>query len=304
MHEVDWVLLLTESLMDRMDLPFFYQLGTRINPLTKTVSTPQNRLDTLMTAWQARNSINVLLGWGGRLNVCRTSGQTLSKAINDAIDLWNNAKAEDRGKPDSPIVPAIQDVIDKAKTFETVLSEELATVSAYSVSKKLAYSIPDLVDSAENVFPVSVLETLSKEVIREVREAGKCLAFDIPTASGFHMLRATEGVLHEYYLAICKPSSKAKLANWGAYISALYQLTDGKAPKAKAKGQCTVNTETKNHIKKVLALLQQVKDEDRNQIMHLEIVLNDDEAFVLFEITKGAIMAIAEKLKAQPSKAT
>lgn len=285
--------------VDKVNLPFFYRLGAQINTLTKTAPTPQNRFNTLFAAWQVRESINGLLGWGGRLSVCRTSGQALVKDIEAAVEMWNSAKQEDRSKSDSPINKQIQNVIGKAKTFETVLCEELAMVSAYSVSKKGAYSTPDLIDTAENVFPVSVLETLNGEIIREVREAGKCLAFDIPTASGFHMLRATEGVLHEYYLVVCKPKKKDKLDNWGAYIAALYKLT---------QSESRIGDKTKNHIKKVLALLQQIKNADRNQIMHLEVVLDNDQAFVLFEITKGAIVAMAEKLpiikaKTQSTKA-
>ncbi len=290
--------------MDKMDLPFFYQLGTQLNPLTKIAPTPENRLDTLLAAWRVRTSIEQLLGgWGGRLNVCRTSGRKLSADIAVAIDLWNATKTkEEKEKPISPIGVKIQEIINEAKTFEVVLSEELATISAYSVSQKAAYSMPLLVDKAEAIFPISVLRTLSPEIIREVRESGRCLAFDIPTATAFHMLRATEGVIHEYYLAICKPSTKVKLDNWGAYISALYKLVDDKVSKTKAKGQCALDTETKNHVRRVLALLQQVKDEDRNQIMHLEVVLDDDEALILFEITKGAIMAMAEKLPELPKE--
>lgn len=275
------------STVDKVNLPFFYLLGTRINTLTRTVPTPQTWFDILLAAWQVRESINGLLGWGGRLTVCRTSGQALVKAIEAAVEMWNSTKREDRSKSDSPINKQVQNLIEKAKTFETVLCEELAMVSAYSVSRKGAYSTPDLINTAENIFPAPILGTLNGDIIREIREAGKCLAFDIPTASGFHMLRATEGVLHKYYVVVCKPKKKDKLSNWGAYIAALHKST---------QDESRIRDETKNHIKKVLALLQQIKDKDRNQIMHLEVVLNSDQAFVLFEITKGAIMAMAEKL--------
>jgi hypothetical protein len=46
----------------------------------------------------------------------------------------------------------------------------------------------------------------------------------------------------------------------------------------------------------VLAFLQQIKDQDRNLIMHPEVVLQPDEALTLFEVTKGAILMMAEKL--------
>ncbi len=169
------------------------------------------------------------------------------------------------------------------------MSEELLTLSAYCATQKGIYSTSDLIDHAEKVFPRPVLEKLSEAVTQEVAHGGRCLAFDIPTAAGFHMLRATEAVLHEYYVAVCKPKSKNRLENWGAYISALYKLTE----------ETTTKADVKDHVKRVLALLQQVKDQDRNVIMHPEVVLTTNEAFVLFEITKSAIMAMSDKLPAK-----
>ena len=101
------------------------------------------------------------------------------------------------------------------------------------------------------------------------------------------MLRATEEVLHEYYMALCKPKNECHLDSWAAYISALHKIIENEANYDKT---------VVNHVKKVLGLLQQIKDQDRNLIMHPEVVLNADEAFVLFEITKGAIMTMAEFL--------
>jgi hypothetical protein len=49
-------------------------------------------------------------------------------------------------------------------------------------------------------------------------------------------------------------------------------------------------------VKETVAILQQIKDNDRNLIMHPERVLSSDDAFTLFEIAKGAIMAMAKKL--------
>lgn len=296
MFEQKWAFIPVKATkMNKINLPFFYQLGTQLNPLTKMKVAPENRIHIVIAASPVRDSINNLLDWGAGLKVCQASGRAIIAAI-DEIGKWSAAaQPESYSKEDVAVDWQFQQVIDKAKTFETVLSEELKTLSAYSASKKGIYSTSDLIEQAANTFPSSVLERLSKPVVQEVREAGRCLAFDVPTASGFHMLRATEGVLHEYYIAICKPEKKSRLDNWGAYITALYKFT---------KEETNTDTEIQKQVKKVLALLQQIKDQDRNLIMHPEITLSANEAFVLFEITKGLIMALAEGLPLPKTKAS
>jgi hypothetical protein len=280
-------MVLADSTMDKVNLPFFYQLGTQLSPLTKMAVESQTRLSILLACVPVRDSINGLLTWSGGLNVCLNSAQALLKTMDEVAHWWFTAKPEDQQKTDVLVDSKFMRVVQTAIKFETVLNEELATLATYSVSKKGIYSTPDLIDTTEKAFPESALSKLSPDIIREIQEAGKCLAFDIPTASGFHMLRATEAVLHEYYLAIGEPQKKDKLENWGAYISYLYKL---------AESETEIDEEKVNHIKKVLALLQQVKDRDRNLIMHPEVVLSADEAFMLFETTKTAIMTMADKL--------
>jgi hypothetical protein len=284
------------STMEKVYLPFFYGLGTQLNPLTKMTVEPQKRVDIYIAAWPVRDSINGLLGWSVGLKVCEASARAFLTATDEVFKWLQTSKPEDVIKKDAVVDAKFQQVINTAKKFETVLNEELATLSAYSASKKGIYSTSDLIDRAENIFPPAVLARLSKAIVREIQEAGKCLAFDIPTASGFHMLRAMEEVLHSYYLVVCKPENEDKLDNWGAYITALHKLTGEKTD---------TNAKTKNHAEMMLALLQQIKDQDRNLIMHPEVTLNADEALKLFEITKGAIMTMAEKLsEIKPSKST
>ena len=90
-------------------------------------------------------------------------------------------------------------------------------------------------------------------------------------------MRATELVLYKYYLQVCKPQKKKRLDNWGQYISKLSQSQD-------------------TGVKEVVALLQQIKDQHRNLIMHPEVILKPDEAFMLFEIAQSVIIAMANAL--------
>ena len=169
-------------------------------------------------------------------------------------------------------------IVRKALEFQTVLNAELQSLAAYVVTATGIYAVPDLVDNAENVIPAGLRNKLSTVALEEINQSGRCLAFGIGTASGFHILRATEAVMHQYYVRACNQGTECKpLDNWGAYIAQFRQATD---PDTKRIGE----------------MLQQVKDHDRNLIMHPEISLNEEEAHTLFEVAKGAIMAMAEKL--------
>ena len=142
-----------------------------------------------------------------------------------------------------------------------------------------------MIDRTEKVLPESVLKKISIAIVEEIRQSGRCLAFDVATASAFHIMRATESVIHKYYLQVCKPKSKKKLDSWGIYIAKLSQSQDPQ-------------------VKEVVALLQQIKDRHRNLIMHPEIVLTPDEAFTLFEIAQSAIITMAGNLPIVKEKET
>ena len=206
-------------------------------------------------------------------------GSELLAAI-DGVNQWfAGATKEQYGEKIEPPDVAFRQVIAKAKQFETVLSAELETLATYHATQKGIYSTSDLIERAENVFPSSVTRKLGAAVVEEIRQSGRCLAFDNATACGFHIMRATEAVLHGYYLAVCKPKPrpKARLENWGAYIAELRKSKD-------------------QDVQEVVALLQQIKDQHRNLIMHPEVALSPDQAFTLFEIAQGAIIAMATKL--------
>ena len=151
-------------------------------------------------------------------------------------------------------------------------------LSTYHATQKGIYLTSDLIDKAELSLSPDVLLKIDERTKGEIRESGKCLAFDNFTASGFHIIRATESVLHKYYLAMCNPTPVPdRLESWGAYISELHKL---KWPE----------------VDEIVTLLQQIKDHHRNLIMHPEIVLNFNEAYTLFQTSETAMMAMASKL--------
>src|SRR3546814_11973446 len=69
----------------------------------------------------------------------------------------------------------------------------------------------------------SVANDINAMAKQEFKAAGRCLAFDLPTASGFHVLRAVECVLDEYYRKFAGPNAK-ECKSWFDYIAALQKI--------------------------------------------------------------------------------
>jgi len=263
--------------MEKINLPFFYQCGAQLNPLTKLTVNVNDRIPIYMASFPAHSYVYTLLDAFPVLTVCRSTGAELIKAILEMQKWVKDTPAEKLRELDSSVDPLFGDVVDKARQFETIVIAELQTLATYHVTQKGAYSTPDLIDRAEVTLPQSIQDKIPENVRDEIRECGRCLAFDNPTASGFHIIRAVEGIMHLYYLTVCKPTKQDRLESWGAYIAELRKLNDP-------------------IVKETIAILQQIKDNDRNLIMHPELTLSPDDAFTLFEIAKGAIMAMARSL--------
>ena len=162
------------------------------------------RFDVLRASIWAQTSVQHMLDTFPGLTVCRPPGNQFLASMKVVLD-WFDDREQNIAGPSMDY--SFKDVITKAKDFETVLAAELQTLATYHASQKGIYSTPDLIERAENTLPESVRNKLPFDVVSDLRESGKCLAFDTATASGFHVLRAVESVLHAYYLAVCKPTA-------------------------------------------------------------------------------------------------
>ena len=168
----------------------------------------------------------------------------------------------------------IYEVIEGAKEFETIFAAEVQNMATYFVSKKGIYDTNDLIGRADELFTSDVRKILSDQSRRDICEAGRCLAFDLATAAGFHIARAVEGTLVDYLKLLCPQEFeqlKESSRNLGAYIKM-----------AREHGGND----------KVCGALDQFRDLHRNPLIHPESVLSIDEAVTLLGIAQSAIVAI------------
>lgn len=269
--------------MEKINLPFFYQLGSLLKPLTEMEVGKSKRVDIYFASSAVSSYVRNLLDAYPTLTVCRSSGEELIKATGEVLTWLRSTPSDEWEKENHSISLTCRQLLTKAKEFQTILSADLLKLETYHVSQKGIYDTTALIARTENVLPISMLNRIDQKVVVEIRESGKCLAYDCATAAGFHIMRATELILHKYYIHICNPKSKKRLANWGAYIEKLKPIED-------------------TEVKEVVAILQQIKDRHRNLIMHPEIVLTPDEAFTLFEIAQGVIIAMVNALPVPKKK--
>jgi hypothetical protein len=158
--------------------------------------------------------------------------------------------------------------------LETVMSLELQRHQTYLVSQIGGYSMPLLTTKAE----VNILEetrnVINEQALLDFREAGRCLAFELPTAAGFHAMRSTESVLRQYYELVF--NKRTDRIEWGT---------------------CTYNLKSEGVNPKVVQILDQMRDLHRNPLMHPQDFLTMKEAIGLFDIAKSAIGALAEEIR-------
>lgn len=269
--------------MEKLNLPFFYQVGHQLSSLA-SIRVSETPSGTIFLACGALvPTLTELLALPS-LKVAKPAGEELQGLIENLRQGMVSEKygQVDFTKPiDSKNIELQSDmllIVQRALEFQIVLNAELQSLAVYLVTPTGIYSTTDLVDNAADVIPGNLKAKLPVSAVEEITLSGRCLAFGVGTACGFHIIRATETVMHAYYAKMFKQGKKCEeLESWGSYINKFRNSEDVDA-------------------KRIAEMLQQVKDHDRNLIMHPEVSLSGDEAHTLFDVAKGAIMAMAEEL--------
>ena len=110
-------------------------------------------------------------------------------------------------------------------------------------------------------------------VVQDVREAARSLAFDIPTAVGFHIFRAIEAIIKKEYFPLLNITVESN--NLGQHIALL---------------------EGAGVDEKILGTLRNIKDYYRNPISHPEEFWGLDQAESALMLAVHAITVILQDI--------
>lgn len=270
--------------MDRADLYRIYELGGNVHRLS-AIGDGITLGDAFLPLWQARAALRTLTGSDPqvKIDICSLAAMELEKVLNEIerSHFWNNEKNEFAYPADKSqtIYPwLVYELKDALQSFEAVFRAEMQAASTYWVPKRGTHSTRDLVDAFDNTFLPELRATLGPMALDEYRSAGRCFAFGLWTAAGYHACRAVEAVLRPYYEKLTgKEATEGK--TWGHLIEGLEKVEADLKPN-----------------EKTLFYIRQLKDNERNPLMHVRVVLDEMDADLLLGAAKIAMMHMAREL--------
>lgn len=254
-----------------ISLPYIYKVATDLQRLT-TIQHDKPLKDAMWILYRAEQTLgefltNSVYSRNDNLKTSTTVGNVLLSAIKKLT-----TESDKERNLDFYDVYSVTNALDK---FETVLAAEMDTGTAFLVTKKRGYDTTDLIFRAEVLFPPE-LPGKVPESLPEIREAGKCIAFEMGTAAGFHIMRATELVLRRYYDVVMEGDNRPKNDNLGGYLRAMEEKPAGDP--------------------KVIAAMKQITSLHRNPLMHPEDILTLDEAIGLMGMAQSVMVAMLDEL--------
>ena len=200
--------------------------------------------------------------WG---NYSHTDGQRLDNGLKNAERIQAKPVSDQEAKA----------IITHIIEFQTVLTNELQTFAAYQIGRKGIYSTSDLIEQADNIFGEKIHKNLAPETWKDISESGRCLAFDLATATAFHIWRAVERELRTYY-----------------------EIWTGHPALKKAWATLLIGLKTTKADGKVIAVLDQLRDLHRNPTIHPASEIDIDDALALFGIASSAITSMVNDVPA------
>ena len=113
------------------------------------------------------------------------------------------------------------------RALRQTLEAELKGMHAYVVSPK-RIEVERLVGEPASLFAPDVFSAMSDIARYDITEAAKCIAFERPTAAAFHLMRATEESLRNYYCHFVRRDRLDPML-WGPIVQALQNHRRAKA---------------------------------------------------------------------------
>ncbi len=187
----------------------------------------------------------------------------------------------DRDYDSATVGDDAEKIVRAVTDFEIVFKNDAPRMSVFSIEKKGIYQTEDLIDHADEHLPKSVSQRLPRQAKTDLVAAGRCLALNVPTATAFHMWRALEIVFGAYYVSMTeKTFEEAHVCrNWFKYIEAL---------------------DVAGADKKITSNLEHIRAEYRNPVMHPNVNVTSDEAFILLGIGFSSITQVMQAIETQP----
>jgi hypothetical protein len=280
LFEKGWTTVAIGKYMKKLNTHLIYQLAQNVHPIA-TLADPEGTEQLGKILWPMVRCAFALRKHTGEDGVFSSS---LKRAADSLLNGFHGVglpvNLSDVFDVDETKVVQPWEILSlrqKANEFETVLANELPGLAIYYVPHRGIYSTDDLIYHSDAHIPLGQRAAVPAKGKSDVIQAGRCLAFELPTASAFHMWRAVETMMDKYHWALTdKTFAEAGIIrNWGQYIPAL------------EKAGADVN---------ITKFLDHIRSAYRNPISHPEVNLEYEDAFNLFSAALSAMGQMAKAI--------
>jgi hypothetical protein len=169
-----------------------------------------------------------------------------------------------------------EDLSDCFHTIEKIVFSESCTKKIYLLPLR-RFNTDALLNSPHNLLAQGAFEKLDQIAKSDIGSASRCILFGEATACAFHILRATEAVLKQYYFHHKRQNRLAK-PMWGNMLDQLKAKNRNKPPAP------------------LLNALDVIRTSYRNPTQHPEAVYTIDSAQDLFGVCLDAIGKMSVEL--------
>jgi len=267
--------------MDRAELHRVYELGGAIHRL-RGLTTDTSLTEYFGVYIGAESALKQLLSNDPhvKIDLCRDAAVNLQSVIQR---IERSRFMDEKGafvfpEANKKLEHDYYQLREAFQNFEAVFRAEMQAASTYWVPKRGTHSTRDLVDAFDRTFLPELHPIIGDSALTEYRNAGRCFAFGLWTAAGYHCCRAVEAVLRPYYEAFTGKEEKEG-QTWHNLIEGLEQVAAGPKP-----------------VDKTLFYLRQLKDNERNPLMHVRVVLDEQDADLLLAAAKIVIVHMAREM--------
>jgi hypothetical protein len=267
-----WFVPIGDGEMKETNLNIFYQLGAALDHLQQVTFVNMDASDLLIYLVLPKEWLRIFLEQTREfpgLEKTRAAATTLMIALQKIMEGY---PANPQRKLTDVEVVGIMEAKDQ---MEKNLEREHLNLPVFTVTEKGIYNLRLLIEQTEKKFSEKIRGTFSENTICDLKQAGKCLAFEVPTACAFHVCRATEALMLTYYEALSGHPWSFKKRDWNIYIE---QLRVEGAPD------------------RITTRLDEIRDMDRNPYIHPDTVVTLEEAPIVFELCTGVMFFMAQQI--------
>jgi hypothetical protein len=254
--------------MQRINSSYFYILAQKLIPL-RGINTEATIMDFYGEIFQAELQLRSFLF--NPLLPPLTS-YTTGKSLLDALQ---QVQADAFREEAKFTWSEVQAIVGGLTNFEIVLQSDFGTRDTFIVSPKRTYSTTLLVENGETLVSEAALD-LVKGMTKDLQDAGRCIAFELPTAASFHLFRAVE----------------AMVSGYGEFVRGK-EFTDFERRKGLGGYANCLKESTLDVDKRIIGAIEQISSLYRNPTMHPEMHITNTQIIVTLGMAVSVIEIVA-----------